>query len=522
MGALTPWRQRHAMRAGGSELDDSRDPGPAEPDLTLQLDADSRISGCSGAAAALLSQQPQSLIGSSVFDLVPEHTCSPLAKAINSARADPEHELKLPVLRLQSHGSDGTPTPTPPLKLTLRARENGSVVLCGQVISRASAAPIAPGNSADRFSRIFHSSPDAILIVRQRDGIVLDFNEGFTRLLGYTREQAVGQRELDLDLWVEHARRDELLQIFTRQRSATNLEARLRTSSGEALSVEVSLRYIELDGELCVLCIARDISKRLEAESAARSSEEKFAQVFTQSPDGIVIVRCQGLTICDVNPAFLAGSGYTADELVGKPIGMFDPAMDSGALEATLKALTEGDRIANREMVFRRKNGKELPALVSGTLAHIDSQECLVCIVRDVSQLRNAQEQLRRSEERFRGAFENAPIGILLLDAHGHIFQANRFASEILHYPLQALNNVHISQIVPEDERGDLQEQLERLLRATEPTFRSERRMLCANGTEVWTNCHMVLQRTGDGAPLYCIVQIADITEMKHSQQRME
>ncbi|MFU8815628.1 MAG: EAL domain-containing protein [Pseudomonadales bacterium] len=531
--SLPQWLKRRDGAAPAQEAADQPAPaaalgdalptyGEPEVDLTLEVDADDRITHISGKAIALLSSQPQSLVGSSVYDLVPEHTRSPLAKAVSSARTEHGQELQLPVLRLQSDEGDGIPTATPPLKLSLRARHDGTLVLQGLVISQGRRSSVTLGNSADRFSRIFHSSPDAILIVRQRDGIVIDFNEGFTRLLGYTREQAVGQRELDLDLWVDSAERDALLSVFTRQRSATNLEARLRTVNGETLSVEISLRYIELDGELCVLCIARDISKRLEAESAARSSEEKFAQVFTQSPDGIVILKHPSLTICDVNPAFLAGSGYSADELVGRHIGVFDPVMDSGTLQATISALTEDGRIANREMVFRRKNGNELPALVSGTLTQIDGEECLVCIVRDVSQLRHAQEQLRRSEERFRGAFENAPIGILLLDAQGQIFQANRFAAEILHYPPQALNTVRISSLVPEDERAAMQEQLARLLRASEPTFRSERRMLCANGTEIWTNCHMVLQRASNGEPLYCIMQIADITEMKYSQQRME
>jgi diguanylate cyclase (GGDEF)-like protein/PAS domain S-box-containing protein len=494
----------------------------AQLELCMDLDAHGRIIGCSDGVAHLLARPTSELVGMSVLEFVPEHIRSPLTNAVRSARSQPEQDLVLPVLRLQRAGPGEEPSPTPPLKLTLRARPDGILTMGGRVAPRTQPSPIAIGSSDDRFSRIFHSSPDAILIVRHRDGTVLDFNDGFTRLLGYTREQAVGHAEGDLDLWVDVTQREELLEQFARTRSVTNMETRLRTSTGEELPVEISLRYIELDSELCVLCIARDISKRLEAESAARSSEEKFAQVFTQSPDGIVILRCSDLTIRDVNPAFLAGSGYAAEELLGRPIGFFDSTMDSGSLEATIGALGREGRIANREMVFRRKSGDELPALVSGTLTQIDGEQSLVCIVRDVSQLRHAQEQLRRSEERFRGAFENAPIGILLLDAEGHIFQANRFATELLHYSVDALSSVHISRLVPADERGDLQEQLERLLRSTEPTYRSERRLVCANGMEIWTNCHIVLQRAGNGEPLYCIMQIADITEMKHSQRRME
>jgi diguanylate cyclase (GGDEF)-like protein/PAS domain S-box-containing protein len=521
LDALTAWRRRATVTRKPSVAADE----PID-ELILEIDAQGCITRCSAAAAALLSRLPSSLIGASVREFVPERIRNPLRIAARSARADPEQQMRLPVLRLQTRDSNGVITPTVPLQLTLCAHHDGTLSITGAVADHARGASLNLGIGNDRFSRIFHSSPDAILIVRNRDAVVVDFNEGFSRLLGYSREQAVGRTEPDLDLWVDQAQRTVLLDTFIRTHRITDMEARLRTRDGEPLPVEMSLRYIELDGELCVLCIARDISKRLQAESAARSSEEKFSQVFSQSPDGIVILKCHDLTVYDANAAFLEGAGYSAQELIGMPIGCFDPAMDPGVLEAAIGAMQREGRISNHEMIFRRRDGRELPALVSGTLTDIDGEPCMVCIVRDVSQLRHAQEQLRRSEERFRGAFENAPIGILLLDAEGHVFQANRFATELLHYPTDALNGVHISRLVPTDERGDLKEQLERLLRAREPTFRSERRMLCADGLEIWTNCHMVLQHSGaghgNGKPLYCIMQIADITEMKHSQSRME
>src|SRR5262249_33279252 len=65
-------------------------------------------------------------------------------------------------------------------------------------------------NSESKFSTVFHSSPDAILILRNEDSIVLDFNTGFTRLLGYTREEAVGVSERSLNIWSNPADRDRV------------------------------------------------------------------------------------------------------------------------------------------------------------------------------------------------------------------------------------------------------------------------------------------------------------------------
>ncbi len=519
----------HALRRRGTVAGAARDgdavvvghaDGDSPPDLLLELDAQERIRRCGPLADPLLQQPPEALLGTSLIELLPDRVRDQVVAAVRSARRDPGTAVELPMLRLQTRDAAGRPRPTEPMELVLSADGGGRVAIQARPQQRPDALPLAAGD--DRFYRVFHLSPDAIVIVRNEDATIVDFNEGFTQLLGYTREQAVGRTAPDLGIWPDLQGRDALLEQFQRERRVNDMETNLRSADGTLVPVELSLRYMELEGELCVLCIGRDISKRVQAESAARSSEEKFTEVFNQSPDGIVILRASDLTIRDVNPAFFTGSGYAREELVGQPATAFTPTTDPRTLSDTFATLSREGRIANREVVFHTREGREIPALVSAAVTEIDGESCFLCIVKDVSELRNAQEQLRRSEERFRGAFENAPIGILLLDNHGHIFQANRFATELLNYPDQALNGTHISRLVPGDERAELKEQLERLIRGREATFRAERRMLCADGLEIWTNCHVVVQRDGDGEPLYCIMQIADITEMKTSQRRME
>jgi diguanylate cyclase (GGDEF)-like protein/PAS domain S-box-containing protein len=515
-----------------------RDPEAAsartQRELVVELDGQSRIVQCVGAGAMALAADPASLTGASLLELVPARVRSVVVDAVRSARAAPGEAIALPKLRLQMHNSGNPPQATDPVELTFTARADGTLCIHGQAADPKPAAAPQMGASDDRFSRIFHSSPDAILIIRFRDGTLIDFNASFTRLLGYSREQAIGRRTADLDLWVDVKVRQGLIATFRKRRTITDAEVQLKSAAGGAVPVELSLRFIELDGELCVLCVARDISKRLEAELAARSSAEKFTQVFTQSPDGVLILRSSDLTICDVNPAFVRGSGFPADELVGHPLSVLESIADARDLQQMIETLSRQGWLASLEMRLRSRKGRDVTALVSGTATEIDGEPSLLCIIKDVTELRHAQEQLRRSEERFRGAFENAPIGIMLLDPQGHIFQANRFATELLHYPDRSLDTVHVSRLVPSDERGDLKEQLERLVRGSkaalasettlgsETTLRSERRMLCADGLEIWTNCHIVLQHGADGEPLYSIMQIADITEMKTSQRHME
>ncbi len=532
-----------------SDLQADEDPPSAEPsrqapnpdiwdtvigrltELTLRLDSQGRISYASPGAAQLLERSPADLVGTSVLKYLPAAAIAPSVAAFKGALQQPGAVIELEPLRMhtgtgaQPAGATVDRARTPFLHLQVAALDHARLLVTGQTTPIVGHPPIlqlAETGSDDRFSRIFHSSPDAIVILHGTDGRLIDFNPGFTRVVGYTREQAIGVSEQDLGLWADREAWQRHLHNLRCNPSGFDLETALRDADGNTKPVEMSLRYIELNGELHVLCIARDISKRINAESAARNSEEKFSQVFSQSPDGIVILRQHNLVICDVNDAFCAASGYTRQELIGKPASAFDAFAKPQELSEVATALASEGRLSNRDIVLRAKSGRQIPALLSATLINLDGEPCILCIAKDVAELREAQGRLLASEQRFRGAFENAPIGIVLLDTQGYIFEANRFATDLLDYAEETLEGVHISRLLPAEERSDLKAQLDALTRGREAICYNERRLVCASGLEIWTNCHMVLQRDSEGQPGYCIMQIADITEMKTNQQRME
>jgi diguanylate cyclase (GGDEF)-like protein/PAS domain S-box-containing protein len=328
--------------------------------------------------------------------------------------------------------------------------------------------------------------------------------------------------ELDLDLFADQDERLAIVRKLERTHEATDLETQLRTKAGGIIKVEISLRYVEIGGELCTLCIGRDITERIAAEAALRSSEEKFEQVFRRSPDGIVILKQRDLTIYDINESFLLAAEYDREELVGQSIYEINVFEDDNDLSEATEHLTQQGFFQNREMAFHTKTGHRVQALVSATYIEINGEPCVLCIAKNVNELRKAEEKLRESEQRFRSAFENSPIGIVLIDLEGKIFQANNFAAEVLGYERKPLEGTHISRLVPPEDRAQLKETFSRLRTGRDETMRTELRMLREDELELWTNFHVVVQRDAQGDPAYLIGQIADITEMKSSQSRME
>ncbi len=122
--------------------------------------------------------------------------------------------------------------------------------------------------SEEKFRKAFHCSPDAVNLNRLEDGMYLDINEGFTRIMGFTRRDVIGKTSLELDIWVDPKDRQRLVNELKEKGSVSNLEAQFRAKSGEIKTGLMSASVLELDGERCILSITRDITeyKRLRDE----------------------------------------------------------------------------------------------------------------------------------------------------------------------------------------------------------------------------------------------------------------
>jgi diguanylate cyclase (GGDEF)-like protein/PAS domain S-box-containing protein len=458
------------------------------------------------------------LTGTPVYQLIAAADRTAFMKTMETFTQHGRNEATIDALAL-AHMQD---TPASVSITRLREPEENGYAITFRLAASELRALAASSQPQTRFSQIFHRSPDAILLLRASDTMILDFNDGFTRLLGYTREEAIGELESDIGFIANDTERAALRDKITSDGETIDYETTLRAANGQMRHVEISLRYVEIDGELCVLCIGRDITKRISAEAALVESEEKFEKVFSQSPDGIVILRLSDGVITDLNEAMLLRSEYERDEIIGRSIYDFQNFIDTEDLENATGDLVAETKLTNRSVTFVTKSGELVPSLISATIVELSGEEHIMVLAKDISKLRKTEERLRTSEERFRGIFANAPFGIMLVDMKGRVFQANRTAAELLAYDEQHMFGIHISRLVPAEDRAALKDAFTEMSAANRKTDRAERRMMCQNGLEIWTNFHVVLQENSNGEPLYYIVQIADITDIKRNQERME
>jgi len=127
-----------------------------------------------------------------------------------------------------------------------------------------------------RFSTIFHSSPVSIGISRVKDGQLLDVNDAWQKLLGFSREEAIGRNTIKLNAWVNPGDRGRLISRLSEDGTVENFEVQGRHKSGSLIDLLMFARLIDIAGEQYSLILSQDITekKRLESQVQQRQKME--------------------------------------------------------------------------------------------------------------------------------------------------------------------------------------------------------------------------------------------------------
>ncbi|AIL59660.1 EAL domain-containing protein [Pseudomonas alkylphenolica] len=192
-----------------------------------------------------------------------------------------------------------------------------------------------------------------------------------------------------------------------------SLDYRVICADGRSLWVRDIVSLIEHGHKPVMRGLMIDISETKNAEDALRLSEQKFASVFQQCPDILLIARLSDGCLLEVNEAFEEQIGLSSAEVIGRTATELSIWGVDGIGPGLLLRLQSGS-IRNLETLFRRSNGQLFTGLISAETFELDNTPALVVAVRDISQLKETQEQLQTSEEKFAKAFHASPDGLLL------------------------------------------------------------------------------------------------------------
>ena len=301
------------------------------------------------------------------------------------------------------------------------------------------------------------------------------------------------------------------------------------TGAGDSpLQAAVQGVLFAVEGIAVVYLAFRMTKERQSAESANQrlrwANEEiigsivRTREVVELAPDAFFQADLDG-RFTDVNQAACRLLGYDRDELIGKTIFDIVPGEDADRLRALRADLLVPGRVNTAEWTHKRKDGTLVPVEVSSNILPDGRWQAFV---RDVSERKLVEQALHESEERFRLTIDEAPIGMALVALDGHFVRVNRALCEIIGYTAAELMALTSQAITYPD---DLDENLAlagQLARGEIPRFQIARRYIRKDGTVVDVQLNASILRSPEGAPLYYIVQVEDITERMRAEAALK
>ena len=266
----------------------------------------------------------------------------------------------------------------------------------------------------ERLRIIFENTPDAIYLL-DASGCFLDANRAAEHLLGQSREQWIGRSALDSGLLgsADAARaRADIEQTLAGDAPAMQTYE-LRRPDGQRIHVETSTFPVHLQGNKCMLAVARNVSERVDYERRLAL----IASALNAASDGILITDTQGMIIW-CNRAICEMTGYGREELMGAHTRILKSGRQEGALYAQLWQTVLAGSVWRGELINRRKDGSEYYEEMSITPFQDDQGvvQHFVSVKQDVTEKVRSREKLSASEARFRYIFDRAPSGMLEID----------------------------------------------------------------------------------------------------------
>ncbi len=300
---------------------------------------------------------------------------------------------------------------------------SGPIQIHGQLLLYSIITDITERNRLEQELRLsqfcIEHSAIAIFRIEESDGRITHVNEQACKSLGYAHEELCGMKVFDIDtvitpdMWAEHRKK-------MRQMKSGTIESVHCRKDGTKFPVEITVNYLEYDGQLFSLSFARDLTKRKRAEKALMESEELFRTTLYSIGDGVITTDTKG-RLKQMNSVAEKLTGWKESEAAGRQLEeVFNIINEDTRQQVEIpvrKVLREGRVVglANHTLLISRNNN-EIPIADSGAPIINEKGETIgvVLVFRDQSEERAAQKALMESEERFRLLVENAPEAIFV------------------------------------------------------------------------------------------------------------
>jgi PAS domain S-box-containing protein len=400
---------------------------------------------------------------------------------------------------------------------------NSLAEMLSSALSRRSAQE-ALRLSEERFAKAFQASPEPISIYRHRDGILLEVNERWTAVYGYSREEAVGRTSLALNL-VKVEDRQRIRRSLEEQSSIRDFEIEFTSKQGEIRYISLAAEQLVINNEPCDIYLHRDITERKRAEEELRRASERLQLATRAASVGIwdwdvvndelvwdeAMYRLYGVKKEDFSGAYDAWAKSLAPE-------------DFERANAEVQAALRGEREFAPEFRIIWPDGSvHFTQAASQTFRDQQGSPIrMVGVNYDVTERKLAEEALRESQRRFSDTLANLEMLAVMADAEGNITFCNDYLLKLTGWERQeAIGRNWFDMFIPEQEKERVSEILDEIPQEGSVTPHFENEIKTRSGERrlvKWTNTTL---RDLNGQFIGVAALGDDITEHKQAEAQL-
>ncbi len=378
--------------------------------------------------------------------------------------------------------------------------------------------PDAAIRSEETYRRIFENSTDGIFQSTPQ-GDLVNINPALARTLGYDSPEELlsTSGNLQYSIYANPADREKLLGLLAHSDTVKGFEVSCRKKDGGVVWVELNIRLVR-DANGAVVFIegmGRDITERRHMENSLRESEERFSTAFKATPYPYIIANLEDGAIIEVNAAFTSVSGYTREEVLGRSTLDLKLWVTDTDRERMVAVLHEYGSVTRFETRLRAKNTNIRTVLFSAQVIRQGTKSCILSIVEDITERKQAELALLESEEKYRNLVDHANQ-VIFVSQDGMCKFVNHKAVELWGYSEKEFLTRPFMEFVYPDDRYLIIENRGRRAKGGLPLQRYEFRIMTADGRICWIEINPVpIDWKGKEATLNLLT---DITERKKTE----
>jgi len=377
---------------------------------------------------------------------------------------------------------------------------------------------------------------DIGLMVLSEERRYLYSNPAHSKALGLSSEELVGKRMADV-------MGDSYNQISSRLDAAfagKQVDFEFRVPAWPGLLdgnrdriFAITYKPLKRPGEgIRVIAVLVDITERKHAETALRISQERFTAIVSMAMDAVITLDANQ-RIVQFNPAAEEIFCCPAKEAIGQSISRFIPAQGRGDPRGPVQGFRSGETDGGSPLLLEmfddlrtnygvRTSGEKFPLEATISQMMVAGERLCTVILRDISKRKQAEEELREKEERFRSMFEYAAVGFARVGMDGAYLQINPALCEMLGYSEAELLRLTPESITHPDDRARESAMLKGLLSGERDFFEIEKRYVHRDGTTLWASVTSSFVKDIARRPLYRISVVQNITQRKRTEAELQ